>query len=254
MKAREYPNVGDFVVCSVKNVTDVGAFVTLDEYENKEGFIHISEVASGWVKYIRDYVREGRKVVCKVLNVSKSRGHVDLSLKQVNEHQRKEKIQSWKNEQKAENLLQITARKMGNESLYIGWKAQLLNIFDSLYEALEACTLDEKILVKSGLKGDWVDRIVSVAKESIIPLQVTIKGVFEITCFKSDGIVHIREALKKCEELDSGIKIQHIGAPKYRIEIKSLDYKNAEAKLKKAINVVTNSLKPHGGTVLFKRA
>src|SRR5207249_3402763 len=80
-----------------------GAFVTLDEYENKEGFIHIAEVSSGWIKYIRDYVREGQKVVCKVLKVDTEKGHIDLSLKAVNEHQRREKIQEWKNEQKAEN-------------------------------------------------------------------------------------------------------------------------------------------------------
>jgi len=101
----DWPDEGELVVCTVSNVKNFGAFVTLDEYESKEGFIHIAEVSSGWIKYIRDYVREGQKVVCKVLKVDKEKGHIDLSLKAVNEHQRREKIQEWKNEQKAENLL-----------------------------------------------------------------------------------------------------------------------------------------------------
>src|SRR2546430_7876989 len=65
----DWPDEGDLVVCTVANVKNFGASVTLDEYENKEGFIHIAEVSSGWIKYIRDYVRESQKVVCKVLKV-----------------------------------------------------------------------------------------------------------------------------------------------------------------------------------------
>ena len=112
-QAYEWPDEGELVVCTVTNVKNFGAFVTLDEYENKEGFIHIAEVSSGWIKYIRDYVREGQKVVCKVLKVDPDKGHIDLSLKAVNEHQRREKIQEWKNEQKAENLLGIVATRLG---------------------------------------------------------------------------------------------------------------------------------------------
>src|SRR5439155_935130 len=47
-RAYEWPDEGELVVCTVANVKNFGAFVTLDEYENKEGFIHIAEVSSGW--------------------------------------------------------------------------------------------------------------------------------------------------------------------------------------------------------------
>ena len=83
-----FPERGELVVCSVISVKDFGAFVTLDEYNDKEGFIHIRDAATGWVKYLRDYIREGQKVVCKVLGVDPSKGHIDLSLKSVNAHQR----------------------------------------------------------------------------------------------------------------------------------------------------------------------
>src|SRR5512137_1950856 len=108
----DWPEEGELVVCTVANVKNFGAFVTLDEYENKEGFIHIAEVATGWIKYIRDYVREGQKLVCKVLRVDESKGHVDLSFKAVNEHKRREKIQEWKNEQKGDKLFSIVAQRL----------------------------------------------------------------------------------------------------------------------------------------------
>src|SRR5574344_2464845 len=68
-RAREFPENGELVVCSVTNVKNFGAFVTRDEYDGKEGFIHVRDIASGWVKYVRDFIREGQKVVCKVLGV-----------------------------------------------------------------------------------------------------------------------------------------------------------------------------------------
>jgi len=49
---KEYPEEGEFVVGTVKNVQNFGAFVSLDEYTGKEGFIHIAEIATGWVKRI----------------------------------------------------------------------------------------------------------------------------------------------------------------------------------------------------------
>ena len=100
------------VVCSVQNVKNFGAFVTLDEYDDKEGFIHIRDVATGWVKYVRDYIREGQKVVCKVLGVDAKKGQIDLSLKSVNAHQKREKIKFWKTDKKAEKLMEIIAERM----------------------------------------------------------------------------------------------------------------------------------------------
>src|SRR3972149_2969164 len=136
-KEYEWPEEGELVVCSVSNVKNFGAFVALDEYEGKEGFIHIAEVSSGWIKYIRDYVREGQKVVCKVLRVDTSKGQVDLSPKAVNEHQRREKIQEWKNEQKAENLLGIVAQRISKDvkACWDEFGYALLDSFGTLYRA-----------------------------------------------------------------------------------------------------------------------
>src|SRR5208337_713570 len=137
-----WPNVGELVVCTVTKVVDFGAFVALDEYDNKEGLIHISEVASGWVKYIRDYVREGQKIVCKVLNVDPSRGHIDLSLKDVNEHQRRAKIQEWKNEQKATKWLQFVAEETkADEDTLKELNEKLVEEFGSAYSAFEEAAI-----------------------------------------------------------------------------------------------------------------
>jgi len=108
----EFPEEGEFVVGTVTSIRNFGAFVTLDEYANREAFIHLSEVATGWVKYIRDHIREGQKIVARVLRLDPAKAQIDLSLKRINDHQRREKIQSWKNEQKAVRLLNLVAQAL----------------------------------------------------------------------------------------------------------------------------------------------
>lgn len=60
-KNQEWPSEGELIVATVYKVLGYGAFANLEEYEGKEAFIHISEVSSGWVKNIRDHVRENQK-------------------------------------------------------------------------------------------------------------------------------------------------------------------------------------------------
>ena len=88
-KKKGFPEEDDIVLCTVKKILYHSVFVTLDEYDNLEGMIHISEIAPGRIRNIRDYVREGKKLVCKVLRVRKEKGHFDLSLRRVNEGQRR---------------------------------------------------------------------------------------------------------------------------------------------------------------------
>lgn len=81
-KSQEWPDEGELIVGTVYKVLNYGAFAKLEEYQGKEAFIHISEVSSGWVKNIRDHVRENQKIVCRVLRVNPKKGHVDASLKE----------------------------------------------------------------------------------------------------------------------------------------------------------------------------
>ena len=97
-KKKGFPNEGDILFCTITKVQYNSVFVTLDEYENKSGMIHISEISPGRIRNIRDYVKEGKVIICKVLRVKKDRGHIDLSLRRVNESQRREKVEARKQE------------------------------------------------------------------------------------------------------------------------------------------------------------
>ena len=249
-----YPSKGEFVVGTVTRVLDFGAFISLDEYDNREGLVHISEIAPGWIKDIRDHVKKGQKVVCKVLETNPSRGHIDLSLKDVNERQRREKMQEWKNEVKAFKWLEIAGEKVNADKkslMEIGKK--IMQEYDSVYAAFEECSFegpqclsidDEKL----------AEAIYEIAHSNIKPSRVNVRGFIEMKSAQPDGVEGIKEALKKAYKVandDVDLKIEYVGAPRYRISIEALDYKLAENALKKAVSNVLKEIKKRGGEGKF---
>jgi translation initiation factor 2 subunit 1 len=254
---REYPEEGDLVVITVREVKNFGAFVTLNEYKDKEGFIHITEVASGWVKYIRDYLKEGQVQVCKVLRVNPSKGHIDLSFKQVNEHQHRMKIQEWKNEQKAEKLFEIMAEKLklDIDKSYEEFGFKLIDTFGTLYGAFEECTINPNCLKENGFKGPWIEAFIQLANENISPPFISIDGYLEMSCPTSDGIIPIKNALLEASKNDDEveIQIQYVSAPKYRLQVRAMDYKVAEDALRNAANKAIEYIKQYNGQGVFHR-
>jgi translation initiation factor 2 subunit 1 len=250
---KAWPDIGDLVVCTVVNVVDFGAFVQLDEYAKKEGLIHISEVASGWVKYIRDHVREGQKIVCKVLNVDPNRSHIDLSFKDVNEHQRRAKIQEWKSEQKSEKWLKFVADATGQDqaTLY----DLLTDKFGSLYYVFEEAAVGGPEALK-GLQPDVAAQIALIAKENVKIPYVYITGYVDLACPQPNGIDIIKRALGaaiKSGNDEVRFDVSYIGAPRYRIRAVALDYKKAENAMKKAAGAAIGVVVKAGGTGKFHR-
>lgn len=70
--------VGAVFEGKVTGITKFGAFVEMPD--GKNGMVHISEVASTYVKEIRDHVTEGQMVKVKVLSINEE-GKVSLSMK-----------------------------------------------------------------------------------------------------------------------------------------------------------------------------
>ncbi|OFV68197.1 MAG: translation initiation factor IF-2 subunit alpha [Candidatus Syntrophoarchaeum caldarius] len=250
-----WPNEGELVVGTVKKVLDFGAFVELDEYSGQEGMIHLSEVASGWIKHIRDYVREGQKVVCKVLRVDPARKHIDLSLKDVNQYQRKAKIQEWKITLRAEKWISFVQNnlKLSDEETQ-NLRKELIENYGGLYQAFEEIASQDIDDVK--LDERYRDEVYRVAQENIKHPKVEISGFLDLTCFREDGVDMIKKALKsalKAKKKDTELNITYVGAPRFRLHVVAGDYKRAEAILKDAAERAIKEIKKLGGKGEFHR-
>ncbi len=90
-EVHELPEVGEIIVATIAKIGDHGAYATLDEYNNVQGFLHVSEIAHGWVRNINKFVKEGEKKVLLVKNIREGREEIDLSLKHVSRYTRESK-------------------------------------------------------------------------------------------------------------------------------------------------------------------
>jgi translation initiation factor 2 subunit 1 len=258
LRKQEWPEVGDLVVCTIENVTDYGAYVRLDEY-GKRGLLHVSEIASSWIRNIRDHVREGQKVVLKVLRVDPEKGHIDLSLRRVTKREKIEKMLSWKRERKAESLLRSVAERVGLSVKELYEKAGV--IIDEkygLYEGFEKAAIEGvDVLTKLGMSRELAEVFVEVARERIRLPSVKVKGIVELRCLKPDGVKVIKEAFlnaKKSEKVrGADIRFYVVAAPKYCIEISSDNYKHAETVLQRIAEAVISNVIKAGGQGIFRR-
>lgn len=253
-KSQEWPSEGELIVATVYKVLGYGAFANLEEYEGKEAFIHISEVSSGWVKNIRDHVRENQKIVARVLRVNPRKGHVDASLKRIREDQRTKKIQQWKVEQKAEKFLELAAKTLDKDldTAYNEVGYELMDRFGDIYGAFETASEEgESVLIDEGINEEWAKTIADIAKKNITPPEVHITGYVDIQTFDPNGVDIIRKALEAAEKED--IEIQCVGAPRYRITVKSTDYIQAEKDLKSAADRAIEIIEESNGNGTFLR-
>ena len=253
------PEEGELIVATVTSVKQNGAYVTLDEYPGTEGFIFIGEIASGWVKNIRGFVREGQRVICKVMKTRRDGSSLELSLKSVSEERRRDRLQEWKNEQRALQLLKVLGEKVGwTEEGTSQYANELTQTFGTLYSSFEEVTIHANALTNAGFEGDWIQDFIQLAVENIVPPFVQVRGSLTININASNGIVYIREALELAEALtdeeqEIDVKCYYDGAPQYRIELKAPDFKVAESIWEKATSAIVGHMKSAGGEAKASR-
>ncbi|MBM3292862.1 translation initiation factor IF-2 subunit alpha [Candidatus Bathyarchaeota archaeon] len=256
----EWPENGEMVVATVSRIETYGAYVNLDEYESKEALLHISEISSRWVRNIRNHVKEGQKVVLQVLRVDAPKGQVDLSLRRVNRDDKRKKLEQWKKTRKAETLLKQAAQTlmMTPEDLFNEINPIISTKYNSVYDALEeAAKKGVLVFNELGVKDKTAQVLADIAKDKIVVKGVTVQGIFEATALSSQGVEDLRNAFMDVktlgDELESSVNIYTLGAPKYRVEVTSDDYKKAEIALDKLVKHAEKIWSGFEGNLTFKR-
>ena len=259
LRRPEWPEIGDLVIATVVKITSYGAYVKLDEYD-KEGLLHVSEVASRWLRNIRDYVREGQKVVLKVLRVQADKGQIDLSRRRVTKRDKKEKIQFWKKDRKAESLLRTASEKLNIsfKEAYEKAGALIENSFGELYAGLEKTAKDGvEVLLNLGIEKELAVTLEEIAKEKIQISLVSVKGILDLQNPQPKGVLIIKDTLKHVKEVGESegavVTVYLVSPPKYRIVVEADDYKSAEGVLEAATSSALKVFSKNGGKGSFRR-
>ncbi|HLC67085.1 MAG TPA: translation initiation factor IF-2 subunit alpha [Candidatus Nanoarchaeia archaeon] len=252
-KRSGFPEEQELVLCTVTNVQGHAVFAKIEEY-GISGMIHISEVAPGRIRNIREFVKEGKVVVCKVLRVNKERGHVDLSLRRVTEMQKRMKTDALKNEQRAEKIIEQLAHQLKEPvaALYESIAGKLLTQYAYLHQCFEEVASDSTQLTALGISEKISTPLTELIKQRIKPPEVTVSGTMTISSYAPNGIDIIRKTLLTMTQ-NPAVNVTYLGGGKYQVHITAGDYKTAEEHLANASGAATKYVEEHNGIVTFAR-
>lgn len=237
-----FPEDDELVLCTVTAIHYHSVFVKLDEYGH-QGMVHISEISPGRIRNIRDFVVEGKKIICKVLRTDKAKGHIDLSLRRVNESQKRAKNNDIKQEQLAENIVKFLAQKesIKPEELFQKVAAQLVpKRYQNLYAVFEDVVAGN-LALESVVDAKLARELTGIILERIKPPKVTIKGNISLTSYAPNGVSIIKDIFKKCSLVKGDFTISSSGAGVYRLTVTASNYKEAESILEKLIKTITTN-------------
>jgi len=265
---RKYPEIESLVMVNVRTIADMGAYVSLLEYNNIEGMILLSELSRRRIRSINKLIRVGRNEVVMVLRVDKDNGYIDLGKSRVTPEDVAKCEDNFNKAKAVHGVLRHLAerRKFYLEDLYekIGWP--LYKKYGHAYDAFKIALADEA--APGALSGqdpfsvldvpaDVVDELKLYIRRRLAPQPIKIRADVEVSCFTYEGIDAIREALFAGIAVGtehSPIKIRLIAPPIYVLSTMTLEKDGGIALLQKSIDVILEKITEKGGKMDVKMA
>lgn len=253
----EYPDLDEFVLATVQKITPYGAICSLDEYGGVEAFIHISEVSAGWIRNIREHLKEGQKIVAKVVFTDRAKHQIDLSLKRVTDVERKRKMEAAQSEKRAQKLFERAAAQLVKPLRQLSQEAgePLAQEFGSLWKAFEA--LAQGIEPKTKIPKQYLTVLKEIAGKEIKPKKVEVRATLSLQSFDGNGLERIKKVLEvaggTCSEGVSS-RIHYVSAPLYFVDVTAPDYKTAEKFLQKIEGVIEQASKQEDVAYALEKA
>ncbi|XP_073305247.1 eukaryotic translation initiation factor 2 subunit alpha homolog [Primulina huaijiensis] len=279
MYEAKYPEVDMAVMIQVKSMADSGAYVSLLEYNNIEGMILFSELSRRRIRSISSLIKVGRIEPVMVLRVDKDKGYIDLSKRRVSEEDIQACEERFNKSKLVHSIMRHVAEtmKIDLEDLYVhvGWP--LYRKYGHAFEAfklvvndpdsiLDSLTREVKEVEPSGqeitkvvpaLSEDVKDSLVKNIRRRMTPQPLKIRADIEMKCFQFDGVLHIKEAMRKAEAAgnkDCPVKIKLVAPPAYVLNTQTLDKEQGISVLNKAIEACTEEIVRHSGKLTVKEA
>lgn len=227
--------VGDIVLCTVDKIVGTVVFVKLDD--GTEASIILSEIAPGRIRNLRDYVVPKKRIVCKVLRVSKDR--VDLSLRRVTAKEKKEILEQENQGKSYKSILKTILGERAEKVI------EEISKENGISEFLQEAKKDSKKLEKLVGKK-YSEKILEILK-SQKQKKFVVKKEIHIKIIKPNGLELIKRILDTKEA-----EIRYISGGKYSIKKESKDLKSADSKLKEILFNIEKEAKKHNAEVSIK--
>mmetsp|Transcript_21516 Transcript_21516/g.46766 ORF Transcript_21516/g.46766 Transcript_21516/m.46766 type:complete len:341 (+) Transcript_21516:158-1180(+) len=265
----KYPEIESLVMVNVRTIADMGAYVSLLEYNNIEGLILLSELSRRRIRSINKLIRVGRNEVAMVLRVDKDKGYIDLSKRRVSPEDVAACEDKFNKAKAVHGVLRHLAerRKCYLEDLYerIAWP--LYKKYGHAYDAFKIALAEESTgggdsevqdpFSTLVVPDDIIEELKLYIRRRLAPQPIKIRADVEVSCFTYEGIDAIRDALFAGIAVgtdNSPIKIRLIAPPIYVLSTMTLEKEAGIALLQKSIDVILAKISEKGGKMDVKMA
>ena len=181
---------------------------------------------------MRQYVVPNKQIVCKVLSTSGDNVH--LSLRRVTSKEKKEVMQSFKQEQATKVAFK---QILGEGEIKVSEK--ILGEFDTLAKFIDAARDDEKLIDKyiPKAKQDQIKKVAEKKKKSS-----ELKQNIKIKCLEDDGVKKIKEIF---DLDDKNISVNYISAGQFKLKLVVEDFKQGKKRMSEIIEELEKRAKKH---------
>lgn len=259
----KYPELESVVMVNVRNIADMGAYVSLLEYNNIEGMILLSELSRRRIRSIHKLIRVNRNEVVMVLRVDKDKGYIDLSKRRVSPEDVAACEDRFNKAKAVHSVLRHLAdrKKYYLEELYekIAWP--LYKKYGHAFDAFKLAISDEKGATdpfeEVDIPEELKEELKNYIRRKLAPQPIKIRSDIEVSCFTYEGIDAIREALSAGIAVStehSPIKIKLIAPPIYVLSTTTLEKEAGVALLNESIEAIKTMIQSKGGKMDVKMA
>lgn len=246
---------------NVTEIGEMGAYVTLLEYDDVEGMIQTTELSRRRIRSINKLVRVNKTEVVMVLRVDKEKGYIDLSKRRVDPEDVGRCEDRYNKAKQVHSVLRHIASSYNKtlEEIYqlIGWP--LYKKYGHAYDALKAAISEneEPIFDGMGIDPEMQSSVLTYVRRRLATQPVKIRADLEVICYNYEGIDAIKEALLIGESKgvsDAPVKIKLIAPPLYVMTTMSVDKEYGISVLNKAIEAIGETIRAKGGSMDLKLA
>lgn len=264
----EFPELDEIVVVQVKRIVDMGAYVQLLEYDNKEGMLLLSELSKRRIRSVAKLLRVGRTEICMTLRVDKDKGYVDLSKRRVEPEDANTKEEQFARAKAVHGIMRHVAQTHNipvNELCNkVSWP--LYRLFPDAFEGLKKHINGEIDVWKQldfSSPGQDFSNLADKIKEDIeinlrrrlVQQTIRMRAKVEVSCSEYDGIEAVKEALTKGLEVgkeDCEVKINLVAHPVFVLTCVCKDKAVGIAALEESMEKIEICIKSKKGDFCIK--
>jgi len=260
MYEKKYPDVDELVMVNVKSIAEMGAYVSLLEYNNIEGMILLSELSRRRIRSVSKLIRVGRQEVVVVLRVDKEKGYIDLSKRRVAPEEIAKCEERYTKSKAVHSIMRHVAETTQRtlEELYIQFGWPLYTKYGHAYDAFKIAITDpDTVFTGIAIEDDIKACLIKNIQRRLTPQPMKVRADLEVTCFHYEGIDAIKAALKAGESYGTTefpVNIKLVAPPLYVMVGTYLDKDYGINHLTKAIELIAEELTKRKGELIVKVA